>query len=168
MELEKRAKTDALTGLLNKSASQDLIRMMVANYRKEGEHSALLMIDADRFKDINDTFGHADGDKVLAEVGRIIKNSCRAADVAGRIGGDEFVIFMRNIVEPDNACQLADRLQKQVCDAFRDTALEGRVSLSIGIALCPEHGARFDELFQAADRALYLVKERGRGAYRVY
>ena len=168
MELEKRAKTDLLTGLLNKSAAQDLIGMMMANYRKEGEHSALLMIDADHFKDINDTFGHAEGDKVLAEVGRIIKNSCRAADVAGRIGGDEFVIFMRSIVEPENACQLADRLQQQVFRAFENTPLAGRVSLSIGIALCPEHGAQFDELFKAADKALYLVKARGRGAYRVY
>ena len=168
MELEKRAKTDALTGLLNKSAAQDLIRMMMSNYRKEGEHSALLMIDADRFKEINDNFGHAEGDRVLAEVGRIIKNSCRAADVAGRIGGDEFTIFMRNIIGPDNACQLADRLQEQVCRAFEGSMLAGRVSLSIGIALCPEHGERFDDLFKAADRALYLVKARGRGAYRVY
>jgi diguanylate cyclase (GGDEF)-like protein len=168
MELEKRAKTDALTGLLNKSAAQDLIYMMLANYRKEGERSALLMIDADYFKAINDTFGHAEGDRVLAEVGRIIKNSCRAADVAGRIGGDEFVIFMRSIVEPENACQLADRLQQQVFRAFENTPLAGRVSLSIGIALCPEHGAQFDELFKAADKALYLVKARGRGAYRVY
>jgi len=141
---------------------------MLASYRKEGDRSALLMIDADRFKDINDTFGHADGDKVLAEVGRIIKNSCRAADVAGRIGGDEFVIFMRRIVDPENACQLADRLQQQVSRAFENTPLAGRVSLSIGIALCPEHGERFDELFQSADKALYLVKTRGRGAYRVY
>jgi len=168
MELEKRARTDALTGLLNKSAAQELIRMIMANYRKEGERSALLMIDADRFKDINDTFGHAEGDKVLAEVGRIIKNSCRAADVAGRIGGDEFIIFMRSIVEPENACMLADRLQLQVGHAFEGTALAGRVSLSIGIALCPEHGERFEALFKAADTALYLVKSRGRGAYRVY
>lgn len=168
MELEKRAKTDALTGLLNKSAAQDLIRMMMTNYRKEGEHSALLMIDADHFKDINDNFGHAEGDRVLAEVGRIIKNNCRAADVAGRIGGDEFIIFMRSIVEPENACRLADRLQEQVYHAFVGSALDGMVSLSIGIALCPEHGERFDELFKSADSALYLVKKRGRGAYRLY
>lgn len=168
LELEKRAKTDVLTGLLNKSAAQDLIRMMLANYRKEDERCALLMIDADRFKAINDTFGHAEGDRVLSEVGRIIKNSCRTADVAGRIGGDEFAVFMRNIVEPENACQLADRLQQEVSRAFEDTPLAGRVSLSIGIALCPEHGERFDALFQSADKALYLVKSRGRGAYRVY
>jgi len=88
--------------------------------------------------------------------------------VAGRIGGDEFVIFMRRIVDPENACQLADRLQQQVSRAFENTPLAGRVSLSIGIALCPEHGEHFDELFQSADKALYLVKTRGRGAYRVY
>ena len=168
MELEKRAKTDALTGLLNKSAAQDLIRMMLSNYQKEGEHSALLMIDADRFKEINDNYGHAEGDSVLAEVGRIVKNNCRAADVAGRIGGDEFIIFMRSIAGPENACQLPDRLQEQVRHAFETSALAGKVSLSVGIALCPEHGARFDDLFKAADRALYLVKARGRGSYRVY
>lgn len=168
MELEKRAKTDALTGLLNKSAAQDLIHMMMANYHKEGDRSALLMIDVDHFKDVNDTFGHPEGDHALAELGRIIKNSCRAADVAGRFGGDEFVIFMRNIVEPENACQLAQRLQEQVATAFMGTVLDHRVSLSIGIALSPEHGLRFVDLFNAADAALYQVKRQGRSAYKVF
>ncbi len=167
MELEKRAKTDALTGLLNKSAAQELIHMMMANYRKEGDRSALLMIDVDRFKDINDTFGHPEGDHALAELGRIIKNSCRAADVAGRFGGDEFVIFMRNIVAPENACMLAQRLQEQVSTAFTGTVLDHKVSLSIGIALSPEHGLRFVDLFNAADAALYQVKKQGRGSYKV-
>ena len=167
MELEKRAKTDALTGLLNKSAAQDLIHMMMSNYQKEGDRSALLMIDVDHFKDINDTFGHPEGDHALAELGRIIKNSSRAADVAGRFGGDEFVIFMRNIVEPENACQLAARLQAQVASAFAGTVLDGHVSLSIGIALSPEHGLRFVDLLNAADAALYQVKRLGRGAYKV-
>ena len=167
MELEKRAKTDALTGLLNKSAAQDLIHMIMANYQKEGDRSALLMIDVDHFKDVNDTFGHSEGDHALAELGRIIKNNSRAADVAGRFGGDEFVIFMRNIVEPENACQLATRLQAQVKSAFEGTVLDGQVSLSIGIALSPEHGLRFIDLFSAADAALYQVKRHGRGAYKV-
>ena len=168
MELEKRAKADALTGLLNKSAAQDLIHMMMANYRKEGDRSALLMIDVDHFKDINDTFGHPEGDHALAELGRIIKNNCRAADVAGRFGGDEFVIFMRNIVAPENACQMAERLQDQVSTAFAGTVLDGKVSLSIGIALSPEHGLRFVDLFNAADAALYQVKRRGRGSYKIH
>ncbi len=168
LELEKRAKTDALTGLLNKSAAQDLIRMMLANYHTLEDRCALLMIDIDLFKRVNDTFGHAEGDRVLAEVGRIINNNCRALDVAGRIGGDEFVIFMRNIEAPDNAVQLASRLSSQVQRAFRGEKLEGRVTLSIGVAVYPDHGRRFDDLFQAADAALYHVKNHGRAAVALY
>lgn len=167
MELEKRAKTDALTGLLNKNATQDLIHMMMANYHKEGDRSALLMIDVDHFKDVNDTYGHPEGDHVLAELGRIIKNNCRALDVAGRFGGDEFVIFMRDIVTPGNACMLAQRLQEQVASAFTGTVLDRKISLSIGIAIAPENGLRFVDLLNAADATLYQVKRSGRGTYKV-
>ncbi|MBQ6502775.1 MAG: diguanylate cyclase [Flexilinea sp.] len=168
MELEKRAKTDTLTGLLNKSAAQDLVRMMLANYQKEDEQFALLMVDIDLFKNINDTYGHAKGDYVLAEVGRIIKNSCRSMDIAGRIGGDEFLILMRNIASPENACELAKRLQGLVSEAFNNDEIGSQITLSIGIALCPEHGKRFDDLYKAADDALYYVKKHGRSAYKVY
>ena len=168
MELEKRAKTDSLTGLLNKSATEDLIRMIVAKRQRESGHGALLMIDVDLFKSINDSCGHAEGDRVLAEVGRIINNSCRSLDVAGRFGGDEFMVFMRDIESPDNACRLAERLQAQVACAFSGDILKQRVSLSIGIALCPEHGMDFDALFKAADSALYYVKKHGRASYRLY
>ncbi len=168
MELEKRAKTDTLTGLLNKSASQDLVRMIAANYQKENGRCALLILDIDLFKQINDTYGHAEGDRVLAEIGRIINNNCRTQDVAGRIGGDEFMIFMRNINVPENACNLARRLQDEVSAAFAGDHLAGRISLSIGIALCPEHGNHFEDLFRAADRALYYVKKHGKAAYKVY
>ena len=167
MELEKRAKTDELTGLMNKAAAQDLIRMIVANYQKEGDCSALLMIDIDHFKLVNDTFGHAEGDRVLMEIGHIIKNGCRAMDVAGRVGGDEFMIYMRGIASPENASRLAERLQAQTARAFDGSPLEKRVTLSIGIALYPVHGRGFDELFKAADEALYYVKKHGRAAFRV-
>lgn len=168
MELEKRATTDSLTGLLNKSATEDLVRMMLGNYQKEAEKSALLMLDIDLFKQINDTYGHSEGDWVIAEIGRIINNNCRAMDVAGRIGGDEFMIFMRDINESSNAAQMAERLQNQVQKAFSGDLLHGQVSLSIGIALCPEHGSTFDELYKAADKALYFVKKHGRSAYRIF
>ena len=167
MELEERAKTDMLTELLNKTAAQDLIRMMVANYQKDGDRSALLMIDVDRFKQVNDRFGHAEGDRVLMKIGRIIKKSCRTMDVAGRIGGDEFMIYMRDIVSPENARRLAERLQEQTAHAFKGLPSESGVSVSIGIALYPEHGKRFDDLFKAADEALYYVKKHGRASYRV-
>ena len=163
-ELEKRAKTDSLTGLLNKSAAQELIRMLLSTSRKEEERFALLVIDIDRFKQVNDGFGHAAGDSVLAEVGRIIKNSCRGPDVGGRIGGDEFIILMRNINTAENALQLAGRISKQIEDAF---PAEPCVTVSIGISVCPEHGSGYEELFRAADAALYEVKKNGRAAYRL-
>lgn len=168
MELEKRAKTDMLTGLLNKSAAEDLISMMMANYRREDSLCALLMADVDLFKRVNDSFGHSEGDRVLAEVGRIIGNNCRSMDVAGRFGGDEFLIYMRDIESPENARQLAQRLQDEVARAFRGDRLEGYVSLSIGIALYPAHGSRFPDMFRAADSVLYYVKKHGRAAHAVY
>ena len=167
MELEKRARTDTLTGLLNKSAAQALTRMMISGTLKEKTQGALLILDIDLFKQVNDTFGHAEGDRVLAEVGRIIGNNCRSEDVAGRIGGDEFMIFMRNISAADNASALAERIQKEVADAFGNDPLAGHISFSIGIALCPEHGKIFDDLFKSADHALYCVKKNGRNQWRI-
>ena len=166
LELEERAKTDALTGLLNKGAAQDLIDMMLANYHREGDSSALLMLDADHFKNINDTFGHAEGDRVLAEIGRAIKLNCRGDDVAGRVGGDEFVVFMRHAASPEVARKLAERLQAQVRAVFENTDLAEYVSFSVGIALCPAQGRRFEPLFRAADNALYKVKAEERGTIR--
>lgn len=168
MELEKRAKSDALTGLLNKNAAQDLVRVILSTHRQDADLCALLMIDIDLFKQVNDTFGHAEGDRVLAEVGRIINNGCRSHDVAGRIGGDEFMIFMRNIVSEQNAVDLAQRLSAQVERAFRGGKLDSRVSLSVGIAVFPTHGRDFDTLFKAADAALYHVKKHGRSSIRMY
>lgn len=168
VELEKRAKTDTLTGLLNKNAAEGLVRLMTANYQQQDGLSSLLMIDIDKFKEVNDTFGHAEGDRVLAEIGRLINNNCRSKDVAGRIGGDEFLIFMHDIKSADNAKSLAERLLNQVSQTFSGDILKDSITLSIGIALCPEHGKRFDDLYKAADSALYYVKKHGRAAYKVY
>ena len=168
MELEKRAKMDPLTGLLNKNATEELISMMLMNYHNTDDHCALLMLDIDDFKNINDTFGHAEGDTVLAGIGQIIKNSCRARDVAGRIGGDEFIIFLRNINSSEAVQGFARRIQDQVSAAFKKEACGEKVSLSIGIALSPQHGNRFEELYKAADSALYYVKKHGKASYRIF
>ena len=168
MELEKRSKTDPLTGLLNKGATEELIGMMLAGHRKRDGKCALLMIDADRFKTINDTFGHAAGDQVLITIGKIIHSSFKGKDVAGRIGGDEFMVLLRDLHSEEEACLLSERIEEQVVHAFDNQEMEGCVSLSIGIAICPKDGRDFDELYKAADAALYAVKESGRANYRLY
>ena len=143
--------------------------MMLNNYYKSEDDKvcALMMIDADHFKNVNDTFGHIAGDRVLATIGRLIQNIFRGRDVAGRIGGDEFVVFLRDIKSRDIAINLAERLQNEVLHAFSGD-LERCVSLSIGIAIYPEHGLKFEELYAAADKALYYVKEHGRASHHIY
>lgn len=166
MELEKRSKTDSLTGLLNKQATEEQIKAII-----EGNADctgALLMIDVDKFKYINDTFGHAAGDKVLLSIGNIIHNSFKGMDVAGRIGGDEFMVFLRDIQEANTAIRLAKRILDKAHTLFLDEPLGEFVSLSIGIALYPEHNNNFEGLYRAADKALYHVKEHGRGFINLY
>ena len=168
MELEKRSKTDPLTGLLNKGAVEELIGMMLGNYYKDNGCCGLMMIDVDHFKDINDTYGHAVGDDVLARIGRIINGNFRGNDVAGRIGGDEFMIFLRDIESKDRVFLLADRLNEQVRKEFEKEEYAAKISMSIGIAVYPEHGRKFEQLYEASDRALYWVKNNGRGQYHMY
>lgn len=169
MELEKRSKTDQLTGLLNKAAVEDLIDMLLTNYYhdEDDKKCALLMIDADNFKHVNDSFGHIAGDRVLATIGRIINNTFKGSDVAGRVGGDEFMVFLRDIDSVKSVELLAKKLQNEVINAFSGD-LDKCVSLSIGISMYPDHGKRFPELYYAADKALYYVKEHGRNGYHIF
>jgi diguanylate cyclase (GGDEF)-like protein len=169
LELEKRSKTDLLTGLQNKAATEELIRLMLsAHYLKEGTMCALLMIDVDRFKSINDTQGHAKGDKVLAALGKIIKSSFKGMDVAGRIGGDEFMVFLRDIEKADNALLLAERIENQTNQLILHEEIRAFVSVSIGISIFPDHGKTFEDLYAAADKALYYVKKHGRAGWKMY
>ncbi|MBR6485760.1 MAG: GGDEF domain-containing protein, partial [Lachnospiraceae bacterium] len=102
-----------------------------------------------------------------ATIGRIINNTFKGRDVAGRIGGDEFMVLLRNIESVDTAIRLAEKLQYEVENAFSGD-LTRCVSLSIGIAMCPKHGTKFEELYQAADKALYHVKNNGKASYHIY
>lgn len=167
LELERRSRTDGLTGLLNKGAAEDLARMKMAGCTREGKKSVLMIIDVDDFKNVNDSFGHIVGDRVLATIGRIINNCFKGSDVAGRIGGDEFLVLLRDIDSHDVVRALADTLQNEVLNAFSGD-LKRCVSLSIGIAVCPEHGTTYEKLFAAADDALYYVKSNGKMSSKIY
>ncbi|MCR4591380.1 MAG: diguanylate cyclase [Lachnospiraceae bacterium] len=170
-ELEERTKTDPLTHLLNKSATEELISMLVRNQSGRGGNNktcALLMIDVDKFKMVNDIFGHMVGDHVLALIGRLIRESFKGMDVAGRIGGDEFMVYLRDVGSAENAGILANLLNENVKKNFEGEEIEGYVSLSIGISVFPDHGKSFEELYHAADIALYHVKENGRDSFHIF
>ena len=168
LELEKRSKTDQLTGLLNKQTTEELITKIIESDPNSKDKGALLMIDVDKFKHVNDTYGHIAGDRVLMAIGNIIHESFKGMDIAGRIGGDEFMVYLRDIENSSTVLQLAAKISDKARHLFPNEPLGRCVSLSIGIALFPEHSKNFENLYRAADTALYYVKERGRDFHKMY
>ncbi len=168
IELQLRADHDGLTGLMNKKATEDLIGRILPKYEGTEQKGALLIFDTDNFKGVNDTFGHSMGDHVLSTIGEIIRNSFKGRDVTGRIGGDEFLVFANNIGNSGNAELLAMHIEEQVMHAFDGEDVEGKVSMSIGIAMYPSDGRDFQTLYKHADEALYFVKEHGKADWSLY
>ncbi len=167
LELELRADHDGLTGLLNKKVTEEIIRKNLERIDETGESCALMIIDTDDFKKVNDNYGHSAGDKVLSVIGGIISDNFKGMDVAGRIGGDEFMVFL-NSISPEDACRLAGKLEKLVKGAFPDEEYDGKITLSIGIAAAPENGSDFETLYNNADKALYNAKEAGKACWKLF
>jgi diguanylate cyclase (GGDEF)-like protein len=157
---EFRASTDGLTGLPNKRAVTDTLKRMFAQAAAERSPLALLMLDLDHFKKVNDQRGHAVGDQVLANVGAVMRGTMRSRDFAGRNGGEEFAILL-----PDTEIASALRIAERVRAAIAEMSLPGTdvtVTVSIGVAGYPEHASTPDRLARLADAALYLAKRQGR------
>lgn len=167
LSMKQQAERDGLTKLLNKTSAQQA----VANYLEAKDpdtKAALLVLDMDNFKAVNDVHGHLYGDAVLAQVGTTLRSLFRSQDVLGRIGGDEFLILLkdvpgRTIVE--ERCQL---LVQTLRDQLQLLMPGLNVSISIGCALIPNHGAAFADLFRHADEALYQAKREGKNRYSIY
>lgn len=162
--LTKSAMLDALTGLYNKITTQNYIEWFLTTDGKEGKH-ALAIIDIDNFKFINDNLGHAIGDEVIAESGTLLKKIFRKSDIVGRVGGDEFMVFMKDY----GTIELIKEKMTEVRKTFRkDHIVHGgqsntvKMSASVGIALYDKDAKSFTELYKAADIALYSSKKRGR------
>lgn len=161
--LSDQAVRDSLTGLLNRRAFHERLNEEVDRARRYGSTFALLIIDLDHFKSINDTLGHRTGDEVLAWVGRILLEHTRAADSPFRIGGEEFAVICPSSDGP-RARLAAKRLVGVVGEARPPFDHELHVTLSAGYAACPEHGATFEDLYAVADAALYEAKRNGRNS----
>jgi diguanylate cyclase (GGDEF)-like protein len=160
---------DALTGLANRPALVEKIEDACARCRGWNEQFGILLIDLDRFKQVNDTFGHPAGDDLLIQVAERLKGALRETDVLARLGGDEFAIVQSNpAAHADAAENLATRINTLISDSFSIDGNIVSIGASIGIALAPSHGTRADDLLKMADLALYQAKDMGRNRYAIF
>jgi len=163
-EAQFRSEHDGLTGIMNRHRMNDLAKNALAWNRRNKRQVAALMIDLDRFKDINDTFGHAAGDEVLKAVAKRLKLSIRAEDAVARFGGDEFVVLQVGIEQPSGARFLADRLVAMLSEPYDVDGTALACGASIGVAISPPDAEDFETLIACADAALYKSKAGGRNS----
>ena len=164
--LEERAIVDPLTKVYNRSAGTQYIVKALAEMNP-GETSAFMLLDLDHFKRLNDTLGHMRGDDALKNVAEILINHFRKYDIVCRLGGDEFVVFIQRIPIEVLDRVLTSLLKKMELDYERGD-VKVSITISAGVALVPEHGNTFEELYEKADQALYQVKNTTRNAYKIY
>lgn len=164
--LEERAIVDPLTKVYNRSAGTQYIVKALAEMNP-GETSAFMLLDLDHFKRLNDTLGHMRGDDALKNVAEILMNHFRKYDIVCRLGGDEFVVFIQRIPIEVLDRVLTSLLKKMELDYERGD-VKVSITISAGVALVPEHGNTFEELYEKADQALYQVKNTTRNAYKIY
>lgn len=165
-QLERESKTDSLTGAYNKMATRDLIDDYIKAH-PTGTHM-LLLIDVDNFKKVNDTYGHQCGDEILTYVIQNLRDTYVSGEIIGRIGGDEFVVFIGDVKEKAQLLEKAQELHNLLHRPYRRGNQTIPVSASIGVAMFPEDGACYDELLYCADNALYEVKATQKGNFAIY
>lgn len=167
-ELEHLAHYDRLTGLTNRVLFFDRLNQTITQDRRNQRTFALLYVDLDGFKEINDTWGHARGDELLQAVSERIRDCIRESDTAARIGGDEFTIILRNIITRDDAGRVAGKMLRELSRPFDIENGCCTIGASIGIALFPDHGETSTELLRNADAAMYKIKHAGKNSYAFY
>jgi diguanylate cyclase (GGDEF)-like protein len=167
-KLAVMATHDHLTGLPNRILLSDRLMVGSALARRSGYRLAILMLDLDRFKIVNDTLGHSVGDELLKAVGQRLSSMMRKSDTISRIGGDEFVLVLPQISQIDDVTKFAQR----ILGAFQEPFVFGKnrlqVTTSVGIAIYPDDGTDIENLLKNADSAMYWVKEHGRSKYKYY
>ena len=165
--LQLRAEVDTLTKLLNKETGRRKAEEYFSQF-PEGVSCALMIIDLDNFKDVNDRYGHLFGDAVLTKAAREIKKLFRSQDILSRIGGDEFMVIMRGISDRKLVETRCNRLLSTFRSTFQNKQFDLPLTCSIGIALAPDHGTSYFDLFRHADQALYRAKDQGKNSFVFY
>ena len=168
-EIKQLAFYDQLTRLPNRRLLQERLKHGIEAARRDDKQMALLMLDLDSFKAVNDSFGHSMGDELLQQVASRMKARLRNVDMVARLGGDEFVVLLEEITHPDDAARVAEEIIAELRKPFnlilRDDV---RIGASIGISLYPQHGDSPQILMDHADAALYLAKSQGRGRFAYF
>jgi len=167
-KVEHLAFHDGLTGLPNRSLLSKLLTQGIREARRDRSKLAVMFLDLDRFKLINDTLGHDAGDDLLKEAATRMKSVLRESDVVARMGGDEFIILLRNTGEESELRRVALKLLKEVRKSYRLAGEEMRISVSIGASVYPRDGEDEQTLMKHADTAMYFAKEQGRNNYKFY
>lgn len=168
LELQERAEKDGLTGLYNAGTVKIKVDTFLESlWAMEGKHIFALM-DLDNFKEINDTFGHQCGDRVLKDVADTLRKKIRRDDIIGRLGGDEFVFMLLNVQEFSLVENIFKELGEELNKTYQKDGKAVTISASFGIAIAPEQGSVFQELYRKSDQALYEVKRTRKNGYRLY
>ncbi|MCP4767479.1 MAG: EAL domain-containing protein [Gammaproteobacteria bacterium] len=166
--IKQQAHFDSLTNLPNRFLALDRLTRMIKEARRNDSKIAVLFIDLDFFKKVNDMLGHVSGDKLLIQAAQRISNSVRDADTVGRLGGDEFIVLIGGVSSTTEVDSIAEKLTDQISDAFHIDGKELVLSASIGISIYPEDGSDRLELIRKADSAMYHSKEMGRNTYSFF
>jgi diguanylate cyclase (GGDEF)-like protein len=165
--LRRLAYHDALTGLPNRTLLKDRFTMAVSAARRNETNVALLVVDLDNFKVVNEEHGHDVGDDLLVSFAKILQTRLREMDTIARLGGDEFVVLVSDLASPREAARVAEKVLSILNEPIRVTANQSvRISASIGIAVYGDDGTEVDALLKRAEASMYSAKKAGRGVYR--
>lgn len=168
-QLDRLAFYDALTGLPNRSMLMQFLDAQLSRLQADSQNNmAVLFLDLDKFKEVNDHYGHAEGDRVLREATQRIIARIRESDIASRIGGDEFVLVLSRIKDESDAINVVNDLIEALSDPFVTDKSTHYLSASIGLVMAPRHGDNVEDLMRRADAAMYRAKNLGRNTYQIF
>lgn len=165
--LTQKAEHDELTNLYNRVTSQILIENYI-KYDGSNEKAVFFVLDVDNFKKINDTYGHPYADKILVDISKSLKSLCRSTDILCRAGGDEIIVFLKDISSSDAVLDKANDLTKSIAEVSKRFSSGDPITCSIGASIFPDDGNTFEDLYKKADIALYYSKQQGKARFSLY
>lgn len=168
LHIDVLANNDALTGLPNRLLARTRFEQVAELSKRSREYVALLFLDLDNFKTVNDSLGHAAGDALICDVAQRLKGAVRSSDTVSRQGGDEFLIIVAGLQDQESVAMVAAKIIDVMAQPFKINSMEISATCSVGVAMYPDNGHDFDALLKHADMAMYKAKESGRNAFRFY